>query len=136
MFVVTSDGLDTPLDQGNRMQPSKRPAAIPQIRAGLRGPFVIAVVAWAIFVNDPLCGGQPAVATTGSITKPPAKPDTDNQQHSRSDELTPVKETPAKVVMAPAVTPQPGSKTTTIIDGPSGKRQDVVIPGQSGAKAQ
>ena len=76
------------------------------------------------------------MATTGSITKPPAEPDTDGQQHSRSDELTPVKKTPAKVVVAPAVAPPPGSKTITIIDGPGGKRQDVVIPGQSGGKAQ
>jgi len=136
MLVVTSDGLDTPLDQGNRKQPLKLPAAIPQILAGLLGPFVIAVVAGAMFVNDPLGSEPTAVATTDSITKPLAKPDTDNQQHSRSDEPSPIKETTAKVVMTPAETLQPGGKTTTIIDGPSGKRQDVVIPGHLGAKAQ
>jgi len=81
MLVVTSDDLDTLLDQGNRKRPSKLPAAIPQFLAGLLGPFVIAVVAWAILVNDPLDGEPTAVATTGSITKPPAKPDTDGQQH-------------------------------------------------------
>jgi hypothetical protein len=96
MLVVTSDDLDTPLDQGNRKQPSKLLAAILQILAGLFGPFVIAVVTWATFVNDPLGGGPNAVVTTGSITKPPARPDADHQRHSLSDELTPVKETAAK----------------------------------------
>jgi hypothetical protein len=94
------------------------------------------VVAWAIFVNDPLGGEPTAVATTGSIAKPPAKPDIDRQQHSRSEEPSSDKAATAEVVMAPPVIPPPGSKTITIIDGSSGKRQDVVIPGQLSGKAR
>jgi uncharacterized protein len=133
---VTVDDLDTPLGQEKRKRLPKHPAATRQILAGILGLFAIAVVAWAIFVNDPLGGEPAAVATTGSIAKPPVKPDTDSQQRSRSDEPSPVKATTAKVVVAPAVTPPPGSKTITIIDGSSGKRQDVIIPGQSNGNAQ
>ena len=133
---MTSDDLDAPLGQDKLKEPSKLPAAIPQILAGLLGLFGIAMVVWAIFVNDPLGGEPTAVATTGSIAKPPAKPDTDSQQHSRSDESSSGEATTAKVVILPAVTPPPGSKTITIIDGSSGKRQDVIIPGQSSGKAQ
>jgi uncharacterized protein len=133
---VTLDDLDAPLGQGKPKGLPKRPAATPRILAGVLGLFAIAAVVWAIFVNDPLGGEPTAVATTGSIAKPPVKPATDSQQRPRSDEPSPVKATTTKVVVAPAVTPPPGSKTITIIDGSSGKRQDVIIPGQSNGNAQ
>jgi hypothetical protein len=123
---VAPDDLNAPLGQDKRKK-LPIPTAAPQILAGALGLFGIAVVIWAIFVNDPLGGEPTAVVSTSSIAK---KADTagDGRQHSRYD---------GPPVVAPAatppatVTPPPGSKTITIIDGSSGKHQDVVIPGKS-----
>jgi hypothetical protein len=136
MFVVTSDDLDAPLGQGKPKKPSKLPAAAPQILAGLLGLFGIAVLVWAIFVNDPLGGEPTAVVATGSIAKPAAKPHADSQPRPRTDEPLSAKAPTVKVTIPSAVTPPPGSKTVTIIDGSSGKRQDVIIPGQSSGPVQ
>ncbi len=133
---MPSDDLNAPLGQDKRKGLPKLPAAAPQILAGMLGLFGIAVVAWAIFVNDPLGGEPTAVVGTGSLAKIPAKPAGDGQQHSRHDGLASDK-APAVSVAIPAVaTPPPGSKTITIIDGSSGKHQDVIIPGKSSGNVQ
>ena len=82
---MSSDDLNAPLGQDKRKRLPKLPAAAPQILAGALGLFGIAVVAWAIFVNDPLGGEPTAVVATGSPAKTPAKPAGDGQQHSRHD---------------------------------------------------
>jgi polysaccharide deacetylase 2 family uncharacterized protein YibQ len=126
---VAPDDLNAPLGQDKRKGLPKLPAAAPQILAGALGLFGIVVVAWAIFVNDPLGGEPTAVVATGSPAKPQAKPAGDGEQHSRHDE-PPSDKAPSTTVDIPAA-PPPGSKTITIIDGSSGKQQDVVIPGKS-----
>ena len=55
---MSLDDLNTPLGQKKRKKGPKLPVAGPQILAGVLGLFGIAVVAWAIFGNDPL-GGEP-----------------------------------------------------------------------------
>jgi polysaccharide deacetylase 2 family uncharacterized protein YibQ len=129
---VAPDDLNAPLGQDKR---KKLPTVAPQILAGALGLFGIAVVVWAIFVNDPLGGEPTAVVSTSSITK---KTDAagDGQQHSRYD--GPSIAAPAATAAAPpaTVTPPPGSHTVTIIDGSSGKHQDVIIPGKSSSNAQ
>jgi hypothetical protein len=137
-LAVTSDDLNAPLGQDKRKGLPKLPAVAPQILAGVLGLFGIAVVAWAIFVNDPLGGEPTAVVATGSPAKTPAKPAGDGQQHSRHDgpsDNAATADVPATVAPA-AVAPPSGSKTVTIIDGSSGKRQDVIIPGKSSGTAQ
>jgi polysaccharide deacetylase 2 family uncharacterized protein YibQ len=137
-LAVTSDDLNAPLGQDERKGRPKLPAATPQILAGVLGLFGIAVVAWAIFVNDPL-GGEPiAVVPTDSLAKAPAKPAAggDGQQHSHYDGPPAVKAPPVKAESPAIVAPPPGSKTITIIDGSSGKRQDVIIPGKPSGNAQ
>ena len=133
---MTSDDLNAPLGQDKRKGPPKLPAVAPQILAGMLGLFGIAVVAWAIFVNDPLGGEPTAVVATGSLAKMPAKPADDGQQHSRHDGPPFDTAPPAQVTIPATVTPPPGSKTITIIDGSSGKREDVIIPGKSRGNAQ
>ena len=122
---MAPDDLNAPLGQDKRKK-LQIPTAAPQILAGALGLFGIAVVIWAIFVNDPLGGEPTAVVSTSSIAK---KADTtgDGRQHSRYD---------GPSVAAPAATPPatvtpPSGQTITIIDGSSGKHQDVVIPGKS-----
>jgi polysaccharide deacetylase 2 family uncharacterized protein YibQ len=131
---VAPDDLNAPLGQDKRKGLPKLPAAAPQILAGALGLFGIVVVAWALFVNDPLGGEPTAVVATGSPAKPQARPAGDDQQNSRHDGPPSDKATSTNVVI-PAAAPPPGSKTITIIDGSSGKHQDVVIPGKSSGGA-
>ncbi|MGH6725535.1 MAG: divergent polysaccharide deacetylase family protein [Pseudolabrys sp.] len=131
---MPSDDLNAPLGQDERKGRLKLPAAAPQILAGVLGLFGIAVVAWAIFVNDPLGGEPRAVVGTGSLATIPPKPAGDGRQHSHHDGPSADKAPTVTVTMPPAAPPA-GSKTITIIDGSSGKHQDVVIPGKSGAIA-
>jgi polysaccharide deacetylase 2 family uncharacterized protein YibQ len=131
---VAPDDLNAPLGQDKRKGLPKLPAAAPQILAGALGLFGIVVAAWAIFVNDPLGGEPTAVVATGSPAKPQAKPAGDGQQQSHRDG-PPSDKAPSTTVVIPAAAPPPGSKTITIIDGSSGKQQDVVISGKSSGSA-
>jgi polysaccharide deacetylase 2 family uncharacterized protein YibQ len=138
---VASDDLNAPLGQDKQKRLPKPPIAAPQLLAGLLGLFGLLVMSWAVFVNDPL-GGEPVAVV---VAKPPAagqaRPDSDGdgdgKQHSRYD--GPAAKAPdpaaAAAAAAKATTPPPGSKTITIIDGSSGKSQDVVIPGNSSGGA-
>jgi polysaccharide deacetylase 2 family uncharacterized protein YibQ len=139
---VSLDELNAPLgqdkpgpDQKKKLALPKLPASGPQILAGLMGLFGMVVISWALFVNDPL-GGEPTAVVSA---KPPGemasdgKPDGDGKQHARYDGPGKAGAADAAVVaIDKAAAPPPGSKTVTIIDGSSGKRQDVVIPGNSG----
>jgi len=135
---VSPDNLNTPLGQDKGQDKGKTrwkvPAALPQIVAGGLGLFALAVGAWAVFGNDPL-GGEPlavvaAKAPDASPTK--AGGPTDGEQHSRYD--GPANQKPPEVAVK-IVTPPAGSKTVTIIDGSSGKTQEVTIPGNPGEAA-
>jgi polysaccharide deacetylase 2 family uncharacterized protein YibQ len=131
---LPSDDLNAPLGQDKRKGLPKLPAAAPQILAGALGLFGITVVAWAIFVKDPLGGEPTAVVATGSLAKSDANQAAGGQQHSRYD--GPSDKAPSANAAIPAtVTPPAGSKTITIIDGSSGKQQNVIIPGRSSDNA-
>jgi polysaccharide deacetylase 2 family uncharacterized protein YibQ len=130
---LSSDDLNAPLGQIKRKAPSKLRAAIPQILAGVLGLFGIAVVACAIFVNDPLGGEPTAVVATGPQVKKPAKPEGEGPQHSPRDGPSFDTAPPVSVAIPAAASssPPPGSKTITIIDGSSGKHENVTVPGRS-----
>jgi uncharacterized protein len=128
---VSLDDLNAPLGQDKRKRLPKLPAAGPQILAGLLGLFGIAVVGWTIFVKDPLGGEPTAVVATAPLAKIPAKLDGDGQQHSRHDGLESDAAPPEKVVTPAVVALPPGAKTITIIDGSSGKHENVIVPGKS-----
>ena len=104
---MSSDDLNAPLGQDKRKGLPKLPAAIPQILAGVLGLFGIAVVAWAIFVNDPLGGEPTAVVATGPLVKRQAKPAGDGQQHSRHD--GPSSDTAPPVSVAIPAAPHPAA---------------------------
>ena len=134
---MASDDLNAPLGQDKRKKLPKLPAAAPQILAGLLGLFGIVVVSWAIFVNDPLGGEPVAVVATNPQATAQAKPDSsgDGREHAHhdgaADKAAENASTPAVTAAAP-----PGSKTITIIDGSSGKHQDVFVPDKSNGNAQ
>ncbi|MCK9913587.1 divergent polysaccharide deacetylase family protein [Microbacteriaceae bacterium K1510] len=122
---MAPDDLNAPLGQDKSKKPSKLgklSIGIPQLLAGALGLSGAVVVGWAAFVNDPL-GGEPiAVVSAKSEAGAPADVGTGEAAIAK---IVP-KETPAP--------PPNGTQTVTIIDGSSGQRQEVAIPGsQSGA---
>jgi hypothetical protein len=136
---VASDDLNAPLGQQSGQDKGKKwmaPAALPHIVAGVLGLFALAVAAWAVFGNDPL-GGEPlaVIATkTADLTQAKSTSVSDGQQHARYD--GPANEKPGAdaAVAIKIVTPPAGTKTITIIDGSSGKTQEVMIPGTAADK--
>jgi len=128
---LAPDDLNAPLGQNKpKKQLPKLPVSAPQLLAGALGISGLVVVAWAAFVHDPL-GGEPVavVATTmesAPTTAPGSKPETPRPKETAATNAT----EPAK-----EATP-PGSKIITIIDGSSGSRQQVAVPGNSGGAAK
>jgi uncharacterized protein len=132
---VASDDLNAPLGQGKTKSQSKSAGIGPQMMAGLLGLFGLVVVGWAAFVNDPL-GGEPiavVAAKQSGAGQAAGKETGDGKQHSHHDGVADAAPDPAAAaaLAAAAKIPPPGSKTVTIIDGSSGKSQDVVIPGNA-----
>jgi polysaccharide deacetylase 2 family uncharacterized protein YibQ len=104
------------------------------------GGFALVFLGWVLFADAPFGGEPMAVATAnfhldaaGAETKSGATPgsaaDANGERPNRYDGPPPVAGQPA----APAAAP--GGNTITIIDGSSGKRQDVPIPGQPADKS-
>jgi uncharacterized protein len=111
-----TDDLNAPLGQ---VKKAKRGAAlaafVPHLFAGALGLSLLTFAFWAATANDPL-GGEPTVLVAIDPGTAPAKAADGGpasgkiEQPSRYDG------------------PVPGSKTVTIIDGTSGKREEVTIP--------
>jgi polysaccharide deacetylase 2 family uncharacterized protein YibQ len=117
------DDLNAPLGQSKKPKPGLALAAFaPHAAAGALGLCLASFMLWAAMADDPL-GGEPtavvAVASAGTAAK------------AAEDSTAPV------TVAAPSRYdgPAPGSQTITIIDGTSGKRENVTIPAMPGAPA-
>ncbi|MGE5156724.1 MAG: divergent polysaccharide deacetylase family protein [Gemmatimonas sp.] len=127
-MAETVDDLSAPLGQNvaRRKRRLRLPFTTSQALAVLLGLFLLAFAGFAIFNDDPL-GGEP-VAHVGlpaagggkaADTRPPAAAAAGPEQSAKAPE----RENAAG-----------DQKTVTIIDGSSGARHDVVIPGGGGAK--
>jgi polysaccharide deacetylase 2 family uncharacterized protein YibQ len=141
---VATDDLSTPLGQNKKTKKPRvaLPAAVPQgIAAGL-GLFGLVFAGWALMADDPF-GGEPIAVVAANLradnsaktaeegTPRPAGP-TEPGSAARPSRY----DGPAGESAEPAVAaPPPGSKTITIIDGTSGKRQDVIVPGSPDGKS-
>ena len=135
---MADDELSAPLGKSAKkeQQRFRLPIRIPHVIAGLLGLFVLACAAWALMVDDPL-GGEPiAVVATGF--DPPKSgltlPTVVSAQGPRGYDgpAAPAsKQAPAPTSAQPAGAPlpaaNPNTKTVTIIDGSTGKRQEVPI---------
>ena len=136
--MAADDDLNTPLGQDKGKSRPKLPFGAPQVLAGLLGLCGLVAVAWAMFGNDPL-GGEPmaVVATTpAGQAKTAANAAGEAQQHAHHDgpaDAAAATGTAAKAAALPPPLP-PGAQTVTIIDGSSGARHEVVIPGSSKPK--
>lgn len=115
---MAPDELNAPLGQEKQKKPSKLeklPIGMPQLVAGLLGLSGAVVLAWATFVNDPL-GGEPMAVVSAKPEPGAAAPAEAVSKAAPKD--------------APVATPA-GTQTVTIIDGSSGQRREVLIPGKS-----
>ncbi len=125
-MAETADELSTPL--GQKAVRKKRRFRLPftamQALAVLLGLFLVAFAGIALFSDNPL-GGEPVAHI--ALRKAPAdeKPAMAAAGHG---------EPAAKA--APKQVPSGENRTVTIIDGSSGKRQDVMIGGEAADKAE
>ena len=117
------DELNAPLGQDKDKQTTAKPRRIgaPQLLAGLLAVSGLVVAGWAMLVNDPL-GGEPV-----AVVSTKAKPDEAAARHHDGA-------APASASADVKIPPPADSKTVTIIDGSSGKRQEIVIPGKPEAQ--
>lgn len=130
------DEFDAPLGKKTTSKRLKLPFTPPQLLAGVLAASIVAIGLWTMFASDPYGGEPVAVVPAGSIDLAKQK---DHSVAAAVQAGTPGQPRPAGTgVTVPAAKttqpPPPGSKTVTIIDGSSGKREEVVLPPQgSGA---
>ncbi len=120
-MAETADDLSAPLGQ-QTVRPKRRfrlPFSPIQALAVLLGLILVTFVGFAIFNDNPL-GGEPVVR----IALPQPSPG-EKVAAAPSDAAAPMVKSGAPQV------PSGDQKTITIIDGSSGARHDVVLPGES-----
>jgi polysaccharide deacetylase 2 family uncharacterized protein YibQ len=124
-MTETADELSTPLGQKpeRRKRRFRLPFSAMQALAVLLGLFLVAFLSIALFTDNPL-GGEPVAQI--ALRKPAATDEKPAQAASNHPA-----EPAAKAESRPSATGE--NKTVTIIDGSSGKRQDVVIGGDAAA---
>jgi polysaccharide deacetylase 2 family uncharacterized protein YibQ len=137
------DDFSAPL---GRDRPPRRWGGIPRLlpRAALvvLSGFLVLVVSWAMLADDPF-GGEPMAVAPAKLADRAAESDAApsapagqaTAEHPRRYDgpsgIAPPETAPAAAPAAPAA---PSGKTITIIDGTSGKRQEIVLPGAGEAR--
>ena len=124
-MTETADELSAPLGQDTKRKKRRfrLPFTVMQALAVLLGLFLVGFASIALFTDNPF-GGEPVAHV--ALRKPAA----DEKAATPGSGPT---EQPAKSASKQA--PAAENKTVTIIDGSSGKRQDVVIGGDAADKA-
>jgi polysaccharide deacetylase 2 family uncharacterized protein YibQ len=153
---VADDELSAPLGQNTKKKRTGRrltlPIRVPHVIAGVLGLFVCACAVWALVVDEPL-GGEPiaVIATgfdgprdaarpasaipvvSGTAAQGPRSYDGPGKPAVKQVQVpSPV---PAQAPPAAAAAAAPNTKTVTIIDGSTGKRQEVAIPATRDVRA-
>ena len=126
---MATDDLSAPLGQNTRTKRRFRlPIKPSQAIAGVLALVVLTFAGWALVVDDPL-GGEPiAVIATGPAPKAEAAmpPVAAMPTPGPSNYDGPVPATPNVIPAAPAA---PAGPTVTIINGSTGQRLEVPLPG-------
>lgn len=117
------DDLNTPLAGPKAKGRLTLPFSASHVLAGVLGLFLIVFAVRAVTVEDPL-GGEP-VATASIPARSAAK-----SEDASAKEVLSGNDGPGQAANDSAA-PAAGGRTVTIIDGSSGKRQEVVIPGSA-----
>jgi len=128
---MADDDLSAPL--GQRTKTKKRfalPVTVPQLIAGALTLCLSTVAGWALFVDDPF-GGEPMVVVSMAGRDAPQSP------KGRDDAATAAQKKPDTAIIPTSVADpdKSGGRTVTIIDGSTGKRQDVQVGGPGDNKA-
>jgi len=125
---MPADELSAPLGQDKRPRQHRNGLSFLQLVAAALGALAITIVGWAMLVEDPLGGEPMAIAPVdlaAAAKAKPEKPDSATSQErtglSRDGGYGSGNEPPAAAL--------PPSRTVTIIDGTSGQRREIVIPG-------
>ena len=119
----STDDLNKPLGQSPKKRKRRFVLPFPVVTRTLAGMLVLCVAVlagWILFIDEPF-GGEPMALVSANASpqaKSAGKPD------------------PAAPPTALADGDKPGSKTVTIIDGSTGKRQEVTVGQPGGANAQ
>ena len=138
---MADDELSAPLGQKAKKKKKGRrfalPVRVPHMIAGVLGLFVMAFVIWALAVDDPF-GGEPTAVVSTGLDSPKAMPAVVSAQAQgpRSYDGPGVQAPiPAAIPAEPVAVTSPNTKTITIIDGSTGKRQEVAIPASRDVRA-
>jgi polysaccharide deacetylase 2 family uncharacterized protein YibQ len=120
---VATDDLDAPLGQGaeKKRRSFRIPLAIPHVIAGLLGLFVATFAGWALVVSDPL-GGEPTIVASVATSTPMPAVAAGPQGPAKYD---------GPIAVAPVAPP---SNVITIIDGSTGKRQEIPLAAPQGGR--
>jgi polysaccharide deacetylase 2 family uncharacterized protein YibQ len=145
--LALTDDLSAPLGQsrGKSNKKSQKWAALlaflaPRALAGVLGCFAVVFLGWLLFAEGPL-GGEPMVVITTSLqADAPPGPDrkvgeAGGQRTAESDPAHPNRYDGPAIIPGQPAPPAPAGNMVTIIDGSSGKRQDVPIPGAPADKS-
>jgi hypothetical protein len=120
--AVTTDDLSAPLGQGKTAKRRRvLTIALPHAITGILSIFIAVFAGWALIVKDPF-GGEPRVVV---------RADPGEAKGGRASSDTAANEQPgesAAPVIVSAPPSVPAVNTITIIDGTSGRRQEVLIP--------
>jgi polysaccharide deacetylase 2 family uncharacterized protein YibQ len=118
---VAADDLSTPLGQHSTPRRFSAPFSLATAVAGLLGVMVLTFVGWLALVDDPLGGEPTAVVGLGTSAKV-------------AEATSPAPATPRPEAVArqeppppPARAETPAGQSITIIDGSTGRRQEVPI---------
>jgi polysaccharide deacetylase 2 family uncharacterized protein YibQ len=148
---VADDELSAPL--GRKAKAAPRRFKLPTrylsyVIALALGVFVCAFAGWALVVSDPIGGEPVAMVATGLAPAKPAMPgvvSVNPAQGPRSYDgpdgaaltipVPPFNQAQAQPPAAPAPPAAAGRNTVTIIDGSTGKRQEVPIPASQETRA-
>lgn len=131
---MAADDLSAPLGQNKRKAPSKLPGLLPKAIAGLLLLSILGIGVWTAVVEDPFGGEPRAIVATAPVVEAKASEGGAGpvSRHDGSASTAKV----ASAAAPAAAEPPPGGKTVNIIDGMSGKSQQVILPGSAGeAKA-
>lgn len=117
-----TDELSKPLGQASKTKRrSTAPKFIANTVAMAAGAVIVAAAAWTLLTEDPL-GGEPVAVVATHAPKKDAAPSAETAAKSPA--------MPAATAQAsPPAAPPPGAQTVTVIDGSTGKREQVVVGG-------
>jgi polysaccharide deacetylase 2 family uncharacterized protein YibQ len=125
---MATDEFDEPLGRAPKRKRLNLPFGAPQVLATVLGLAVVVVALWTVFASDPF-GGEP-VAIVATVPSSAAGATDQGVAAAARNQRGPTINT-ATAPAAPV--PPPGSSTINIIDGSSGKSQQVVVPAKPGS---